>query len=134
MKFTARLVLLVAIAGGVSCGDASGPPQAVTGTLRFDLTSPNTDGALLLHLSGPATAAASVTSANNAHQLFARPATNGGVNVAVFGAVGTGPLLRIQVQDVSRAAEYQVMFIEAADAGNALRTSVSGYSGQFMKD
>src|SRR5688572_25411514 len=96
MKFTATLVLLVAMAASVSCGDSSGPPQPVPGALRFDLTSPNTDGALLLHLSGPAAAAASVTAANNAHQLFARAATNGGVNVAVFGAVGTGPLLRIQ--------------------------------------
>jgi hypothetical protein len=134
MKFTATLVLLVGIAGGLSCGDTSGPPKPTPGTLRFDLTSPNSDGALLLHLSGPAAAAAAVTAANNAHQLYARAAPNGGVNVALFGSVGAGPLLRIQVQDVSRAAEYQVTFIEAADAGNALRTSVSGYSGQFVKD
>src|SRR5687767_10209633 len=125
MKFTATLVLLVGIAGGLSCGDTSGPPKPTPGTLRFDLTSSNSDGAVLLHLSGPAAAATAVTAANNAHQLYARAAPNGGVNVAVFGSVGAGPLLRIQVQDVSRAAEYQVTFIEAAEDRKSTRLNSS---------
>lgn len=135
MKPPAKLLLLLAVASGLSCGDASGPSPPTPGTLRLNLTTPNSDdGALLLQLTGPSLAAESMAAASAAQQLYARAAPGGGVNVAVFGSLGTGPLLRIQVADVSRAADYRVTIVEAADAHNALRPSVSGYSAQFVKD
>jgi hypothetical protein len=135
MKFAGKLLLLVAVAASLHCSDASGPPRPAAGTLRFDVVTPNSDdSALLLQLTGPALTAASITAAQTTHQVYARTATSDGLNVAVFGSIVAGPLLRIQVPDVNRAADYRVTFVEAADANNALRPSLSGYSGQVVKD
>jgi hypothetical protein len=135
MTSAGKLLLLLAVASVLSCGDTSGPPAPTPGTLLLHLTTPHDDdAALLLHLTGPSIAPPSVAAATGAQQLFAQAATGGGVNVALFGSLGAGPLLRMQVPDVSRASEYRVTVLEAADSSNALRAGVSGYSGQFVKD
>jgi hypothetical protein len=133
MKCTAKLLLFVAAAWSLSCDDSTAPPQPTPGTLQLYLTTPySNDVALLLHLTGPALTPPAITAASGT-QLYARAATDG-VNVAVFGTFDTGPLLSIRVPDLSRASAYRVSIVEVADANNALRASVSGYSGQFIRN
>jgi hypothetical protein len=132
MRAPPLLCLLLALAS-LSCSDITGLlPRP--GTLLVDLTTPHSDdAALLLHLTGPSIAPASIAAAGT-ELVFVRSAASGGVNVAVFGTFGAGPLLRVQVPDVNRAREYEVSVIEAADIDNEVRASVLDYSVRFVKD
>lgn len=51
----------------------------------------------------------------------------GPVNVALFGQLGNGAVLRFSVPDVNQAAAYSASVQEVADATNALRPSLAGY-------
>jgi hypothetical protein len=129
------LLLAVALLVLVSCSDATGPTAPTPGTLLLTLSSPHDDdGALLLHVAGPAITPAAVAAATGTLQVFARSGTDGGVAVAVFGSPGAGPLLRLQVTDVTRYDAYHVTVVEAADANNVLRAVVTGYSARFVKE
>jgi len=138
-------VRLVALAGAVvlaACGggesgeaptEPTPPPPAqpvvpapVPGTLTVRLVTPNTDdGAILLEITGPAPAA-ELTSAAQGAVVHAR--ANGNTSrIAVFGALGSGALLRFSVPDVNAAQQFSAQLLEASDRGSALRPSVTAY-------
>jgi hypothetical protein len=128
MKTLPRAALLLAAALLPACGggDASEPAQPVPGDLTVSLATPNADGALLIAITGPDAVGAVQPAAAGA---VVRARTQGTTTtVAVFGALAAGPLLRLSVPDVRQAAHYTATLREAADAQNAPRASLAGYS------
>jgi hypothetical protein len=125
MSTFSRAALFLAVVLLPAC-DAGEPARPQPGELTLTLATPNTDGALLVAISGPA-AVGTVQSASAGNVVHAR--TQGTTTtVAVFGSVAAGPLLRVSVPDVRQAARYTATVREAADAQNALRTSLAGYT------
>ena len=105
-------------------------PAAVPGTLTARLVTPHTDdGAILLDITGPAPATDFAAAAPGA-VVYAKPSGNT-TRVAVFGSIGSGPLIRFSVPDVNAAQQYSAQVAEASDRASALRTSVTGYQITF---
>src|SRR5690349_6940610 len=96
MKILPRAALLLAAAFLPACGgDAGEPAKPIPGDLTVSLATPNTDGALLVAISGPAAVGAVQAAAPGA---VVRARTQGTTTtVAVFGTLGAGPLLRLTV-------------------------------------
>ena len=126
MKIVSSAALLLAAALLSAC-DAGEPAAALPGELVVSLATPNTaDGALLIAISGPDAVSAVQPAAAGA---VVRARTQGTTtNVAVFGALADGPLLRISVPDVRQAKRYTATVREAADPENAVRPSLAGYA------
>ena len=127
---TAAFAFAVAALGACSGGDGKDPvkppPPPVPGQLTVTLATPNPDDrALRATLSGPGDITA-VQAAGAGYTVFSR-GTGTAVNVALFGSLGNGAVLRFSVPDVNRAAGYTASVQEVADAGNALRSSLAGY-------
>jgi hypothetical protein len=101
-------------------------PTATPGTLTARLVTPNSDdGAIIVDITGPAPAA-EPTALTPGASLYAR--SNGNTaRVAVFGALGSGALVRFSVPDVNAASQYSAQVAEVSDRSNALRPSVTGY-------
>ncbi|HEU4881864.1 MAG TPA: hypothetical protein VFT45_06460 [Longimicrobium sp.] len=123
------LALFLALAAAACTGGDGGPtttsPQPEPGVLTVNLTTPNPDDrALVVEVTGPAISG--VTAANAAYVLHSRAGASS-VRVAVFGALGSGALLRFQVPDVNKASAYSATVVEVADAANALRET-AGYT------
>lgn len=119
------LALGAAACDGGGGGGTTEPPAPVPGALTVSLATPNTgDRAMVVSVTGPglATAEAAVAS----YVVHAR-ATPGALRAAVFGSLGSGPLLRIQVPDVNRPGDYSATVVEVADGANALRET-AGYT------
>jgi hypothetical protein len=73
-----------------------------------------------------------VRPANASHVVYTR--TQGTtMRVAVFGTIGDGALLTLSVPDASRAQDYAATVVDAADASNAARASVSGYTATVKR-
>ncbi|HSU14775.1 hypothetical protein [Longimicrobium sp.] len=134
MKPISRAALLVAAALLSACGGGDGTGSAAPGpgVLTVTLDNPNAgDRALVLTLSGPA-AVTDVQPAVATNVVYTR--TQGTTTrVAVFGTIADGALLQVSVPDAGRAGEYSATVQEAADAGNAARGSVSGYSATVKR-
>jgi hypothetical protein len=126
MKIVPPAAMLLAAALLSAC-DAGEPAAALPGELVVTLATPHpADGALLIAISGP-DAVSSVQPA--AAGAVVRARTQGTTtNVAVFGALADGPLLRISVPDVRQAKRYTATVREAADPENAVRPSLAGYA------
>jgi hypothetical protein len=128
------LALILALAGAACSGGDDGgttPPQPEPGVLTVSLTTPGTgDRALMVQVTGPELGA--VEAASGSYVVHSRATGPGAVRAAVFGALGTGPLLRIQVPDVNRAAAYSATVVEVADETNALR-STNGYTAAVVR-
>lgn len=125
MKLFPRAALLLAAALLPAC-DAGAPAKPQPGDLTVTLATPNTDGAMVVTLTGPGVASAVQAAAPGA---VVRSLTQGGTTtVAVFGTLGAGPLLRVTVPDVRQAKQYTAVVREAADAQNAPRESLAGYA------
>jgi hypothetical protein len=119
-------VVALALALG-SCDEPHVPPELpVPGTLVVSLATPHAgDAALALRLTGPA--GVEEVAFAEGYLGFARSGAQA-TRVAVFGAVGTGAVLRFEVPDVRRVGEYKVVIEEVADGGNRLRDSLEGYA------
>jgi hypothetical protein len=112
-------LLLVGFALG--CLDNGATP----GTLTVRLTSPNTDGAILFTVSGPAVLRSAT--AVPGLRLFAEPLAT--VNrFAVTGPVASGTVVMIEVPDISRASAYTATIQQVAATNYQLRPSLVGYS------
>ncbi len=131
----AGAVVLAACGGGESGKAPTQPtpppaqpvvPAPVAGILTISLVTPHADdGAILLEITGPAPAA-QLTSAAQGAVVHAR--ANGNTSrVAVFGALGSGALLRFSVPDVNAAPLFSAQVLEASDRGSALRAAVTAY-------
>jgi hypothetical protein len=130
-----NLPLLLALAGAAACsgGDDGGtaPPQPEPGVLTVSLTTPSTgDRALVVQVSGPELGGVEAASAS--YVVHSRATGPERVRAAVFGALGTGPLLHIQVPDVNRASAYSATVVEVADEANALRAT-TGYTAAVVR-
>jgi hypothetical protein len=124
---------LLALAAAGSCrgdGGTDPEPRAEPGVLTVALATPNSgDRAIVVTVSGPAIA--SVEAGSTAYVAHSRT-VSGSVRAAVFGPLASGPLLRIQVPDVAKAAAYSATVVEVSDAGNALR-DLAGYTLSVAK-
>lgn len=101
-------------------------PVAVPGTLTARLVTPNTDdGAILVEITGPSTAAEVTTPVQGA--VVHSRANGNTVRAAVFGSLAAGPLVQFSVPDVNAASQYSAKVTEASDRTNALRASLTGY-------
>ena len=118
------LVLFAGLAAG-ACEDAVEPP--VPGALLLSLTTPATDdGGIMVRVTGPGIVSVQPTSSGQ--ELFWRLAAEDEARAIVLGAIGTGPLVTIQVPDVKRADEYTVEVGEVAAESDVLRDALTGYS------
>ena len=126
MRYVPLAVISALVLG--SCETDAGPKQPVPGALTFELQTPNAqDGALLVQLSGPALTVGAVSATGAGNQLFARM-SGSTLKVAVFGTIQAGPVFTVSVPDLARASQYSATVSEVADAGNALRGSLTGYA------
>ena len=134
MNRSSRAALVVAAALLSACGggDGTGSASPGPGVLPVTLDDPNSsDRAVVLTLNGPGQITA-VEAVSAAHVVYTR--TQGSTTrVAVFGVIGDGALLHLSVPDAARAAEYTATVAEAADASNAARASVSGYTATVTR-
>ncbi|HET7232953.1 MAG TPA: hypothetical protein VFJ16_23290 [Longimicrobium sp.] len=118
-----------------ACGDGKRgvvePPAPVPGVLTVSLATPNADDrAAVLTITGPA----AISSVSPSTGIVEHHRTNAGTTrVAVFGALSSGALLRISVADVNQAAQYTVSLEEVADATNALRPTLTGYTASVVR-
>ncbi|MFL5578756.1 MAG: hypothetical protein ACJ8AO_00140, partial [Gemmatimonadaceae bacterium] len=83
------------------------------------------DRGLVVRVTGPE-AMTAVASASDAYTLHAR-GTGTSFRAAAFGTLAGGAVLRFDVPDVNRSAEYAATLVEVSDEANALRTDLGGY-------
>lgn len=118
--------LLCTLAALAAC--EKGPTAPQPGVLTLRLSAPATEqGALLLSLTGPGTITEITAPPGSAHVAHARAAGTT-AKVAVFGAIGTGDLVRFSVPDVGQASGYEARLLEVAGPDNSLRSLSDGYS------
>jgi hypothetical protein len=132
MRLALPLALSLSLA---SCGDGGGggtePTPPTPGALTVSLTTPNTgDRAIIVQITGPEIAGVEAGTAG--YVVHSRATAPGTVRAAVFGALGSGPLLRFQVPDVNGVAAYSASVVEVADASNALR-EIAGYTAAVAR-
>jgi len=118
------------------CGDDKEPTASdKAGQLRVVLTTPNAgqDGAAVIVLNGP-TAPRNVT-AGSGLNLWGGPVNTPQATIALTGVLNAGPILVLDVDDVTRAGEYSATLreVSSADESVALRTDLSGYSLTVMQ-
>ena len=126
MKSRSRAtVALLFAAFAVACGDGTGP--STPGTLLLSLNSPNVnDAAVLVQVTGPGITGVAATSSSQ--QVFWRLVSGEEARAIVIGGIHSGPLLTIEVPDVSRASRYEATIGEIAAEGDSIRASSAGYS------
>ena len=106
-----------AVLAGCGADGPAGPPPPVPGTLTVTLATPAADDrAILVSVTGPA-APGEVAAGSAGYVVHAR-ASGTTLRAAVFGRLGSGPLLRFAVPDVNRAAEYSATAQEVVDPEN----------------
>lgn len=115
---------LAAAIGMGACGD--GPSGPTPGTATVSLTSPATDGGMLLTLTG--SGLTEPKAANPSFTVYWRLVSATELRVAVFGAITAGPLFTVDVLDVSSVGAYQGTVLQVADRSDQLRTDLSAYS------
>jgi hypothetical protein len=123
--FSVLTVCCLAAAIGVSaCGD--GPSEPTPGIATVSLTSPATDGAILLTVSG--SGLTEPKPSNPSLRIYWRLVSPTEMRMAVFGAIAAGPLFTIDVLDVGSVKAYQGTVLQVADRNDQLRADLSGYS------
>ena len=125
MSILRGLTATVAIAAGllIACSDVAAPP--VPGELMLVLETPNADDrAIFIRITGP-----DMTEARSANADYVIHARHAGatLNVAAFGNLVSGAVVRFPVPDVNRRREYTATIVEVGDDSNALRPSLQGY-------
>lgn len=118
------MLLAIAVAGALSCGDDATGPRA--GTLEVRLATPNAgaDAAILFTVAGPV--APTAVSAPAGLRVFA-DSLGAVTTFAVTGTLPAGPIARLQVEDVGRVGEYAAAIQQVAAADHTLRP-LAGYS------
>jgi hypothetical protein len=120
-----RVRLLAAAIGLLAaCGEGAEPSRA--GVLTVALVEATNDaGALLLTISGGTVE--SVSAAGGQQVSYSTPAA-GTTRVVVLGTLQTGDLLKIQVPDTSRVADYTARIDQVADKVTFALLDPSAYS------
>ncbi len=112
-----------------ACGDDSGPTSVATpGPILVSLTTPHTDdGAALLLVTGPGFASAGAASAS--HTVHWKITAPNELRAIVLRGLSSGPILRVDVPDVRKVADYEATLVEVADRlDDQLRADLAGYS------
>ena len=132
MNSTMNRALVLALALLVvhlACKDDDPGAVKIPGTLRVNLTTPNSgqDGAAVVVLSGPV-APRSVT-AGSGLTLWGGPVTTPQSSIALTGTLSTGQILTLEIDDIEQASQYTAMLREVSktDSTVALR-SLTGYA------
>jgi hypothetical protein len=126
-----RFLVAVAIISSACAGD-SGPQLPREGVLVADLTTPTLgEGALLVSITGVGLDAGNVTSPGNLIHIQPR---DGGIDVAVFGEIKSGPLFEIQVSDIEKASVASALIKQVAASDGTMRSDLTGYSLKFQKE
>jgi hypothetical protein len=119
--------LMAALSVSAAC---SKDPVAIVphaGTLTVRLTTPHVDdGALSFTLSGPPIN--NVTAANASLRLFTRGSGQSTIVGVLVGDLANGPVVTLNVPDVTAAAGYAAQVLEVADRNDALRAPLAGYA------
>jgi hypothetical protein len=126
-----RATIVLALVLAAAC-DARGPgpveptpDSPAPGWLTLSWSTPHgSDGAVLLALTGPELSAVQSAGAHTLHQRLGGDT----LRVALFGDLGSGPLLSFFTEDTRRPERYRAVLLEVSDAANALRASLSGYA------
>ena len=125
----ARWLLLGLVVVQFGCKDDEPAAVPTPGTLTVSLTTPNSgqDGGAVVQLSGPE-APQSVTAASGL-TLWGGPVTTAQSSIALTGVLNTGPILTLQIKDISKAGQYTASLreVSAHDSTVAIR-SLAGYS------
>jgi hypothetical protein len=132
-----RAAAICATAAACGGGDKGGggviePPLPVPGVLTVSLTTPNANdraAVLVVVAPEPVTGVESAATGVVMHQRTTGTVTR----VAVFGRLPSGALLRLNVADVNKSAQYTVTLQEVADATNALRPALTGYTATVTR-
>jgi hypothetical protein len=120
----ASLLLASALLAG--CNESvTGPAGPATATLT--LTSPVTDGAILLRVTGPRFESAPAP-AKAGLLVYSRQVSDSELSVAVFGPIANGVLFQVDIPDGRQVGSYTASIVQVADGENDLRGDVSGYS------
>jgi hypothetical protein len=117
-----------------ACSDSRPPtapqapePQPGWLMLRLDPPVPNGDDtAVVIRITGPGPLTEVSVPAGRSHLAFHR-SSGSTLNVAVFGTIAAGDLVRFSVPDVHGVNRYQATLVEAAGPDNQLRSSNAGY-------
>ena len=124
-RIAVAVFALAALTLVAACGDDGTGPEAVPGTLRVQLTTPNSDdAAILLEIRGGEVN--QLDAVNPSHAMYSRE-VGSSVIVVVVGSIVDGGLLEWRVSDVRTADSYTVRVIEVADRSNELRSRVTDY-------
>ncbi len=116
-----RLGLIIALTAPVgfsACEDGTLASRAVPGTLTVSLETFGgaMPGAVTLTVGG--TLLGPPVSADRRYQVFVEGVTPSSAIIAVVGAKVSGPLIRIDVPDITDVSAYNVRIIEMVDAQN----------------
>ena len=122
-RLTLRAGLLVAAAAMLGCGDS--PGEVTAGLAVVSLASPFTDGAILVRLTGPGFGTPQV--AGSGAVVHWRQVSETEIVVAVFGAVSTGTLFRVEVPNLRKIERYQATVLQVADRNDAERSDRSAH-------
>jgi|GEM_PF-2755602 len=119
------LVILAVAAVCGACDSPTGGRQPVPGTLSLQLSGavPG-DEALMLRVSGPAPIGQA--NAPEGYHLLQR-ADGNSLNVALFGRLRDGAVLRFPVPDTAMVSQFSATVLEVADSTSALREKVDVY-------
>ena len=122
-----RLYVLLALAVlGCTRDKPIEPPSKHAGSFSLTLATPNTDdAALFFELRGPGITAIHAT--NAAAQLFA-DSTGTTIRGAIVGPLPVGALVRFDVPDTTKLADYTALVLDVAGPDNTLRASLTGYA------
>lgn len=102
------------------------PPSKHAGSFSLTLATPNTDdAALFFELRGPGITAIHAT--NAAAHLFA-DSTGTTIRGAILGPLPVGALVRFDVPDTTKLADYTASVLDVAGPDNTLRESLTGYA------
>lgn len=124
-----RMIVPLCIAGvlAAACGDATGPDDGpVPFTLHVTTPFPD-DGALLVALYGPLPATGDVV-AGSAGLVVHSVRIADTLRIAVFGAIVSGPLVRLGLPAGTVVSEILGRVEDAASRGAVQRDTVSGYT------
>ncbi len=120
-------LLVITAACGAKKPDPVGP---VSGDLTVSYVGPSqTDGALLLLVSGAVTAVKAVGSFQVASAAAGPTATR----VVISGALATGDILKLSVADVNAVAGYSVRVEAAADRNTFALGDLASYAATVRK-
>jgi hypothetical protein len=121
-----RLYVLLALAVlGCTRDKPIEPPSKHAGSFSLTLATPNTDdAALFFELRGPGITA--IHAMNTAAHLFADSAGTT-IRGAIIGPP-VGTLVRFDVPDTTKLADYTASVLDVAGPDNNLRASLTGYA------